>query len=71
MLTHENEVNESVKLYPCWQAYQPLGRPRKLRREMNKIIELDELSQQCFHLCGAEGNQKKEQAATILLNPLN
>ena len=43
---------------------------QKRERKMNMITELGELGQQCSQLCGAEGDQKEDPAATIKLHPL-
>ena len=39
-------------------------------RGRNKNMELGELGWQWSHICGAEGDQDKETAATVMFNPL-
>ena len=46
------------------------GQAPKIGRGRNRTIELGELGRQCSHICGAEGDQNEEPAATIMLDPL-
>ena len=40
-------------------------------RRSHKTSELDELGQQCSHICGANGDQNEEPIATVLFDPLD
>ena len=47
------------------------GQALEYGRGRKKTNELGDLGQQCSHICGAEGDQNEEPAATNMLDPLS
>ena len=47
------------------------GQAPKYGRGRKRTIELGELGQQCSHICGAEGDQNEEPAATVVFDSLD